>query len=436
MPTSFRQPRGFAQIDLKAPGIPDRQGADAPANRRPKPFIPFHRPSFGPEEERALVDTLRSGWVTTGPRTKSFETRFAEYAGAKHAIALNSCTAGLHLCLMAHNIGPGEEVITSPLTFAATANVIEQVGARPVFIDVEPDTLNMDPNRLAAAVTPRTRAIIPVHFAGHPCDLDAIHEIAATHGIPVIEDAAHAVESVYRGRKIGGISRATCFSFYATKNITTGEGGMVTTHDDALAERLRLLSLHGISVDAWQRHRPGEYRHWEIVEPGYKYNMSDIQAALGLCQLAKVDRFQRQRRRWTEQYDEAFVDLPEITVLKRRPDVAAAHHLYVIRFAVERLGVLRDQLMTILQERGIGIGIHFRPVHLHPYYRGKYGFVPGAFPIAEDAGNRCISLPLFPAMRKEEVTHVAREVRHVVTGLRAGTLPFASCDAAGGTCGW
>ena len=373
---------------------------------------------MGPEEERAVVEVLRSGWVTTGPKTRQFEEQFAIYVGAHHAIALNSCTAGLHLSLIAHHVGMGDEVITSPMTFAATANVIEHVGAKPVFVDVEPDALNIDPHKLARAVTPRTRAVIPVHFGGHPCDLDAIHQVAERHGFPVIEDAAHAIEGVCRGRSIGSISRATCFSFYATKNITTGEGGMLTTDDHELARKVRLLSRHGISVDAWKRRGPEGYRHWDIVAPGYKYNMSDIQAALGLCQLAKIDRFHKMRRRWTQRYDEAFADLPEVILSKRCGDVECAYHLYVVRFLTENLSVSRDELMAMIQERGIGVGIHFRPVHLHPYYREKYGYALGACPVAEYAGQRVISLPLFPAMTEDDVDYVIREVCDLVTTMR------------------
>ena len=380
--------------------------------------VPFHRPTIGLEEEREVIDTLRSGWLTTGPKTKRFEQQFAEYLGARHAVAVNSCTAALHLSLIANDVRPGDEVITSPITFASTANVIEHVGATPVFVDVQPDTLNIDPVQLAQAVSPRTRAIIVVHFAGHPCDMSAISAIASEHSIPVIEDAAHAIESVYRGRKIGTISRTTCFRFYATKNITTGEGGMITTNDDALAERLRILSLHGISVDAWKRYRPGEYKHWDIVEPGFKYNMSDIQASLGIHQLAKIEQFRQARKAWTAMYDEAFEDLPEIITLRRRDDVECAYHLYVVRFVTEHLSASRDRIMELLQQRGVGIGVHFRPVHLHPYYRDKYRYEPGAFPTAEYVGERVISLPLYPALALHEVQHVIEQVRQLVRSLR------------------
>ena len=381
-------------------------------------YVPFHRSSIGVEEEREVLDTLRSGWLTTGPKTKRFEQAFAEYVGAKHAVALNSCTAALHLSLLAHGVGPGDEVVTSPITFAATVNVIEHCGARPVFVDVLPDTLNMAPERLDSAITAKTRAIVAVHFAGHPCDLEAIQLIASRYGIPVVEDAAHAVGAQYRGRKIGASSRAAAFSFYATKNMTTGEGGMLTTDDDELAKRARILSLHGISADAWKRYSAEGYRHWDIIEPGFKYNMSDLQAAIGLHQLAKLDRSIALRRRWTQRYDQAFADIPQIAPLRRSKDVQSAYHLYVARFALESLTVSRDRLMEMFQQRGIGIGVHFRPVHLHPYYRTKYKFAPGMLPVAEQAGERVISLPLYPTMTEEDVDHVIREVQTVLRASR------------------
>ncbi len=389
-----------------------------PSESKTKIIVPFHRPCLGPEEEAEVIDTLRSGWLTTGPKTKRFEKEFAAYTGAKHAIAVNSCTAALHTSLVALGIGPGDEVITTPITFASTANVIEHVGAKPVFVDVEPDTLNLNPALLEQAITTKTKAIIPVHFAGHPCDMDAIQTIATAHGLHVIEDAAHAIESVYQGKKIGSISRTTCFSFYATKNMTTGEGGMITTQDNELAERLRVLSLHGISTDAWKRYGPQGYKHWDILEPGFKYNMFDIQAAIGLHQLRKIDNFHALRQRWVHRYDEAFADLAELIRLRRRTNITCAFHLYAVRFDTESLSLSRDQIIQKLQERGIGIGVHFRAVHLHPFYRIKYGYCPGTFPVAEYAGDRLISLPLFPTLTEEQIDFVIRGVRDVVIQSR------------------
>lgn len=400
----------------KAPQVASRPEHAPNTREDSNAAIPFHEPSIGPEEEREVLDTLRSGWLTTGPKTKRFERLFARYVGAEHAVALNSCTAALHLALYVHGIGPGDEVITTPITFAATVNVIEHVGARPVFVDVQQDTLNLDPLLVERAITPRTRAVIPVHFAGHPCDLKAIHDIADRHELVVIEDAAHAVGASYHGRRIGGLSPVTAFSFYATKNMTTGEGGMITTDDEDVAARLRILSLHGISVDAWKRCRRGAYKHWDIVEPGFKYNMFDIQSSIGMHQLAKLDGFIEARQRWTRMYDDGFADTPEITPLSRREGITSAYHLYVIRLARKRLRLSRDEFMGELQDRGVGVGVHFRPVHLHPYYREKYGFAPGALPVAEEAGESLLSLPLFPTMTARQVTEVIRRVRDLIAG--------------------
>lgn len=382
-------------------------------------FIPFHRPLLGEEEEREVIDTLRSGWLTTGPRTREFERRFAAYVNAKHAIGVNSCTAALHLALLALGITSGDEVITSPMTFAATANVIVHVGARPVFVDIELDNLNIDASKIEEKVTQRTKAIMPVHFAGHPSEMDEIIAVARKHGLAVIEDAAHAIESEYRGQKIGSIGDCTCFSFYATKNITTGEGGMVTTHNDELADRIRVLSLHGISRDAWKRYSDEGYKHWEILYPGYKYNMFDIQAALGLRQLDKVEEFWRTRKRYARIYDEAFADIPEIATLRVRPHVKSAYHLYIILVKSEAFPASRDEIMNEIQAENVGIGIHYRAVHLQPYYSGTFGFKPGDFPNAEYASDRVISLPLYPGMAETDVERVIDVVKEVISRHRA-----------------
>jgi len=374
-------------------------------------FLMFHRPSLGEEEERAVVDTLRSGWITTGPRTKEFERLFAEHCDARHAVGVNSCTAALHLALVCLDVGPGDEVITSPITFASTANVIVHTGARPVFCDVQEDTLNMDPAALRAAITPRTRAVIAVHFAGHPCDMDEVR--AAAGGVPVIEDAAHAVEAEYRGRPVGAIGRVGAFSFYATKNITTGEGGMLVTDDEELAGRASLLALHGLSRDAWKRYSAGAYRHWDVVAPGFKYNMFDIQAAIGLEQLKKVERFWQARRRLVERYDEGLGDVAGLRLTARRPYVKPSYHLYPVRVLPDA-PVTRDQFMAALNERGIGVGVHFRAVHLHPFYREELGFRPGLCPVAEEAGEQEVSLPLFPDMHPEDVDRVVAAVREIL----------------------
>ena len=315
-------------------------------------YTPLHEPWIGEEEEQEILATLRSGWLTTGQRTKQFEQEFAERIGCRHAVGLNSCTAGLHLALAAAGIGAGDEVITTAITFAATANVIVHQGARPVFVDVERGTLNINAAQIERAITEKTKAIVPVHLFGHPCDMDEIVEIARRHKLLVVEDAAHAVGTEYHGRPVGRIGDLTSFSFYATKNITTGEGGMLTTENDEYAEKIRILSLHGITADAWHRHGGGDYIHWDVVYPGYKYNMFDIQAALGIHQLRKLDMFWQARKRWVEMYDEAFGELPELELLTEKQNVKHAHHLYPILVRIEDLTGDRDAIMSALKDAG------------------------------------------------------------------------------------
>lgn len=372
-------------------------------------WLPLHRPSLGPEEERAVVEVLRSGWLTTGPRTREFERAFAESRGVAHAVGVNSCTAALHLALLCLDVGPGDEVVLSPITFASAANVVVHTGARPVFCDVQEDTLNLDPDHLCDVLGARTRAVIAVHFAGHSCDMDEIGAICDVAGVPLIEDAAHAAEASYRGRPTGSLGRAAAFSFYATKNITTGEGGMLVSDDERLAERARVLSLHGMTRDAWKRYSAEAYRHWDVMVPGYKYNMCDLQAALGLAQLAKMQGFLERRRHLVELYDEAFGGLP-LRPLRRRPYVQASYHLYPVRVQPEA-GLSRDRLVATLGDARIGVGVHFRPVHLHPYYREAFDCRPGLCPVAEKAGGQLLSLPLFPDMRDEDVDRVVAACR-------------------------
>jgi len=373
-------------------------------------FIMFHRPSLGAAEERAVLEVLRSGWLTTGPRTKALEKRFAAYRGCRHAVGVNSCTAALHLALVALGVGPGDEVVTTPITFASTVNVIIHCGATPVFCDVQEDTLNMDPASLAAAITPRTKAVIAVHFAGHPCDMDEIDAVVRPHGVPVVEDAAHAVEAEYKGRPAGSLGVAAGFSFYATKNVTSGEGGMLTTSDDRIATEAEVLALHGISRDAWKRYGDEGYRHWDIVAPGYKYNMFDIQAALVDAQLDRIDAFWERRRQIVELYDEALADLPALVPLHRRDYVKSSYHLYVVRVTPES-GRTRDQVMAVLQQQGVGVGVHFRAVYLHPYYREAFGFKPGMLPVAEQNGEMVLSLPLYPSLRDDQLERVVGACR-------------------------
>jgi len=382
-----------------------------------KPFYEFHRAWLGEEEEKEVLDTLRSGWLTTGPKTHEFERRFAQYVGCKHAIGLNSCTAGLHLALVSLGIGPGDEVITTPITFAATANVIVHQGAKPVFVDVDRGTLNIDTSQIEDRITSRTKVIMPVHFAGHPCEMEPILRIAEKYNLAVVEDAAHALEAQYHGRKVGSIGDLTSFSFYATKNITTGEGGMLTTNRGDLAERIRILSLHGITTDAWQRHGKGKYVHWDVVCPGYNYHMFDIQAALGIHQLKKVDEFWEQRRRLVSLYNEAFRKIPEINLLAQTEDVKHGYHLYVVLLNTDKVTMGRDAVLSTLRDAGIGVGVHFRALHLMSFYANTFGFKPGDFPNAEYASDRVLSLPLYPSLTERDVERIIEVVCGVMGGM-------------------
>ncbi len=381
-------------------------------------FLPFHQPSIDSEDEAAVLETLRSGWLTTGPKAKRFEQVLAAYTGARHCVAVNSCTAALHLALEAAGVGADDEVITSPITFASTANVIVHRGASPVFVDVQPDTLNIDPAGIEAAITGRTKAIVPVDFGGHPCDLDPILEIARPRGLTVIEDAAHAIGAEYRGRRVGGIADLTAFSFYATKNITSGEGGALTTDNADWAERAGIMALHGISRDAWKRYSAEGYQHWDTIAPGYKYNMPDIAAALALSQFQKLDAFRARRAGLKRRMDARLGALPEITLPGERADVVHAHHLYPIVVRTEELGADRDTIMRAIQKENIGIGIHFRAVHLHPFYASTFGFRRGLLPHAEYYSDRTISLPLYPRMTDQDADDVVAAVEKVIGHFR------------------
>lgn len=378
-------------------------------------FLVFGSPAIGEEEIAEVVATLRSGWLGTGPRTARFEADFRQYVGCAHAVALSSCTAGLHLALEALGIGPGDEVITTPLTFSATANVVVHAGARPVFADVDPATMNLDPEAVARAVTARTRAILPVHLAGRPCDMDALRAIAARHGLRVVEDAAHATEARYRGRPIGSLSDLTAFSFYVTKNLVTGEGGMLTTENPAWAEEIRLKSLHGLSRDAWTRYSAEGFQPYDTLYPGYKYNMTDVQAALGIHQLARLEANLRIRERHWRRYDEAFADHPALTVpAPTDPRDRHARHLYTLLLDPGRAGMDRNTLVARLKAENIGTGIHFTALHLHSYYATTFGYRRGQFPAAERIGDRTLSLPLSAGLTDEDVEDVIAAVRRVL----------------------
>jgi dTDP-4-amino-4,6-dideoxygalactose transaminase len=388
----------------------------APARR--KEFLPFAPPLIGEDEINEVIDTLRSGWITTGPKTRKFEAAFAERLGAPGALALSSCTAALHTALANAGIGPGDEVITTPLTFIASVNVIEHVGARPVLVDVEPDTLNIDPVRVEAAITPRTRAIMPVHYAGHPVDLDPIFELAAHHDLVVIEDAAHAVTAAYKGRLIGSRGNPGAFSFYATKNLTTAEGGMLTGAPDFL-ERARIIGLHGMSRDAWRRYEKGGSWAYDVVMPGFKYNMTDIQAALGIVQLAKLDRFQARRRQIVAAYQDAFAAWADVFELPvERPSVTHAWHLYVLRLRANALRIDRNAFVEELSARNIGASVHFIPVHFHSYYARKYNVSPADLPVTRSAYPNLLSLPLSPSMTDQDAADVIDAVYDIVVRHR------------------
>jgi dTDP-4-amino-4,6-dideoxygalactose transaminase len=389
--------------------------AGTPARRRS--FLTFSPPNIGEEEIREVVDTLRSDWITTGPKTKAFETAFAQFVASPGALALNSCTAGLHTALVTLGIGPGDEVITTPLTFAASVNVIEHVGARPVLVDVEPDTLTIDPECIARAITPRTKALLPVHYAGHPADLTPVRDLAEAHGLSVVEDAAHALPARYGGRLIGSGRNPVAFSFYATKNLTTAEGGMLTGDPDFL-ERARIVSLHGMSRDAWKRYDKGGSWFYEVLLPGFKYNMTDVQAAMGLWQLRKLDAFHRRRREIAERYTSAFGDEPALEPPIARPDSEHAWHLYVLRLVPDALRIDRDRFIQELGARNIGTSVHFIPIHLHPYYRDKYALAPEHLPIAYQNYRRMLSLPLHPRLSDEDVSDVIDAVLDLVQTYR------------------
>lgn len=408
----------------------------ATGNGRPRPgtetpvrdsFLSFSPPLIREEEIAEVIDTLRSDWITTGPKVKRFEEEFSAAVGAPAALALNSGTAAMHVALKTMGIGPGDAVITTPMTFCSTVHVIEHVGAQPVLVDVDPRTLNIDPQRVREALerlngpsgkSGPVKAILPVHLYGYPCDLDALLEIASQYGLAVIEDAAHALPARYRGRMIGSFAAVanvpvlTCFSFYATKNLTTAEGGMLTGPPELVA-RARTWSLHGMSRDAWKRYSAEGSWHYEVTCPGFKYNMTDIQAAIGLHQLRKLPRFHERRREIVQRYNAAFSRFEQFELPAENSGVEHAWHLYVVRVREERLGMSRNQFIEELTHRNIGSSVHFIPVHLHAYYRDKYGFVAGEFPVAYREYQRIVSLPLYPRMSDQDVSDVMEAVSDI-----------------------
>lgn len=380
--------------------------------KKRKEFLPYSQPYWDEEEIDAVTGAIRSNWWSKGPKTIEFEKEFADYIGAKYAVAVNSCTAALHSALVAKGIGPGDEVITTPMTFCSSANVIVHTGAKPVFVDVLEDTSCIDPGKIEAAVTEKTKAVIPVHYGGYPCDMDAINDIARRHGLFVLEDAAHAVYTQYRGRNVGA-ENATAFSFYATKNIATGEGGMLTTNDEDFANQVRVYTCHGMSRNAWNRYSKGGSWRYEVEAAGFKYNMTDIQAALGLVQLKRIDKMQEKRYKLVALYNRLLQGIRGVMPPKETTLGRSAWHLYVIRIEKDELDIGRDEFIEEINAMNIGTSVHFIPVHLHPFYRKNYGTCEGQFPVTERIFEKIISLPLYPSMTEEDVEYVAAAVREI-----------------------
>jgi dTDP-4-amino-4,6-dideoxygalactose transaminase len=378
-------------------------------------FLVFGAPAIEEDEINEVVATLRSGWLGTGPRVHRFEEEFRAYKGASYAVAVNSCTAALHLSMLAAGIGPGDEVITSALTFVSTVNAILHAGATPVLADVDRRTMNLDPADVERRVGPRTRALLPVHFAGRPCDMDALCAIASRHRLRMIEDCAHAIETEYRGRKAGTFGEFGCFSFYVTKNMVTGEGGLVLASDAELSSRIKTLALHGLSKDAWKRFSDEGYQHYFVTELGFKYNMTDLQAAIGIHQLRRLERNWQRRVAVWKRYDETLRDLPIELPVPPEPQTRHAHHLYTVLVDRERSGISRDEFLAAMTANGIGVGVHYLSVPEHPYYQSRFGWRPEDWPVAMDIGRRTVSLPLSAKLSEEDVDDVARAVSVTLT---------------------
>lgn len=381
---------------------------------RSEPLV-FGQPVFGQEAMDEVADTLRSGWIGTGPKVERFEALVAEYVGCEHAVAVSSCSAALHLGLLALGIGSGDEVITTPLTFVATVNAILHVGARPVLVDVDRATQNIDPDLVARAVSGRTRAIVPVHLAGRPCDMDALTKIAAENGLAILEDGAHAIGAEYRGVKVGAISDLTAFSFYATKNVSLGEGGMITTDRSDWAEFVRSASQHGLSVSPWERTSTAPATRAPATRMGFKYNMTDLHASLGLHQVARIDDWQALREEVWLQYDRGLEGLPLETPAAPEPDTVHARHLYPVLFDLDTIGHDRDWIRAALQSEGIGTGVHYNPVHRQPFHAARLGCTDSDLPNASAIGDRTVSLPLSPFLTEQDVSDVVNAVRKVVS---------------------
>jgi len=380
-----------------------------------KDFLVFGSPLIGQEEIDEVVDSLKSGWISTGPKVARFEALFKNYIGSDYALALNSCTAGLHLSMIVSGLKEGDEVITTPMTFGATANAILHSRAKPVFVDITLPSMNINPGNIEAQITDKTKAIVPVHFAGRPCDMKSIKEIAQKHHLIIIEDAAHALEATYHGQKVGTIGDLTVFSFYVTKNLVTGEGGMITTANSTYAEKIQTYALHGMSKGAWKRYSDEGFKHYRIVYPGFKYNMMDIQAALGIHQLLKIESSLKRREEIWHRYDDAFQNLPLDIPPPPEENTTHARHLYTILLKLDELTADRDTIQQALYEENIGTGIHFIALHLHPYYQETLGYKRSDYPNATYVSDRTISLPLSAKLTDDDVTDVIKAVTKVLT---------------------
>jgi len=399
---------------LKVADLPAIAGGSPVRSR----YLVFGSPSIGEEEILEVSQSMRSGWVGTGPKVKRFEEMFKKFKNCRHAVAVSSCTAALHLALLVLEIKSGHEVITTPLTFASTANSIVHAGAQPVFADVELETMNIDPVEVEKKINERTEAILPVHLAGRPCDMDTLMELANRRHLRVIEDAAHAIESTYKGKPIGTIGDLGCFSFYVTKNITTVEGGMVVTDQEELADQIKSLALHGLTQDAWQRFSDEGFKHYQVVCAGFKYNMTDIQASIGIHQLIKIEVQAQRRKEIWEIYHQSFRDLPLILPSPTPPDQRHAYHLYTPLLDIDRVRCTRDEFLQALHKENIGTGIHYIALHLQPFYQKMYGYQSGDFPNAEFISNRTFSLPLSAKLTSQDVEDVIQSVRKILNYYR------------------
>ena len=384
-------------------------------------FLPFGVPTLGAEESAEVLDTMQSGWIGTGPKTARFEQMLADYAGAKYAVTVNSCTAGLFLSLLVSGIGPGDEVITAPLTFGATANVVIHCGATPVFADIDPVTLNIDPVQIERAITPRTKALLPIHYGGLPCDMTAIEAIAKKHNLIVVEDAAHAIGARYQGKMIGGMGHLTNYSFYPNKNMTTGEGGAIMVNDDELCEKLQIYRLHGLSRHAWQRFASRRLMLSDVMVPGYKYNLTDLASSIGIHQLKKLESFLDTRERYARIFDGAFAGREDVHTQPRPTNLAQdrhALHLYVLMLDLAQFKASRNEILDAILAENVGAALHYRALHMHPYYTNTFGYQPADFPVAAEVGESIFSLPLSPKMTEQDVQDVIVAVNKVLDAFR------------------